>query len=283
MKPELIETRVHDRIVVWTAGGETIQTSYGTNAIAVIGDGAALLVDPLVAPAHGRALQAALRAHTDAPVRYVLFTHHHTDHTLGAAVFEDAGAALISHRACRERMAEEHPGLIAARREQADLAELFADARPVLPSITFDEALVLHVGGLEVEVWHPGWGHTPGDAFLFVPDARVAICGDLIFAGYHYNYEDVSSLAGVREGLRALGALDADVFIPGHGAPGGPELLDAQAAYHDAVEAILAETAAGPGQEAETAGDEAAVADALRRRFPDYRLGIVTPAAARLR
>jgi len=273
---ELIETRVRDNVFVWTLGGETMQTAYGTNAVGVFGEGAVLIVDPLITPAYGRLLATAVRRHTAAPVRFVLFTHHHTDHTLGAAAFEDAGAALIAHRACRERMEEEHPGIIASRKAQPELAELFADARPVPPAVTFDEALVLHIGDVEVEVWHPGWCHTPGDAFLYLPAERVAICGDLVFAGYHYNYED-ASLPGVREGLRALHSLDADVFVPGHGAPAGTDILQAQAIYHETVEAIVK-------SEVEAGQDDGAIAASIRKRFPDYRLGIVTQyAAARVR
>lgn len=274
--PELKETRVRDNVVVWTLGGDTIETAYGTNAVGVFGDRVALVVDPLIAPVYGRLIESAARRVNNAPVRYVVFTHHHTDHSLGAAIFEDAGAALIGHRACRERMEEEHPKIIASRKTQPEISELFADARPVLPSITFDEALVLHLGDLEVEVWHSGWGHTPGDAFLYLPVERVAICGDLVFAGYHYNYED-ASLAGVREGLRALHSLDADVFIPGHGAPGGPEILQEQANYHETVEALVRNGA-------EAGQDDAAIAAGIRERFPNYRLDIVTPQApARVR
>lgn len=273
---EVREIRIRENVFVWTLGGDTIDTSYGTNAVGIIGSDAVSLVDPLIAPAHARLVAAALREHTELPVRYVILTHHHTDHTLGASVFEDGGAILIAHRECRARMADEHPGLIASRQQQPDLASLFADARPVLPSVTFDEGLILHVGGVEVEIWHPGWGHTPGDAFLFLPEERVAICGDLVFAGYHYNYED-ASVTGARAGLRALRALDADLFIPGHGTPGGPELLQSQAEYHDAVERIV-KSAMDAGQ------DDAAAAEAIRERFPDFHLRIVTPtAAARMR
>ena len=273
---DLQETRIRDNVVVWTLGGETIQTAYGTNATAVIGEDAVLVVDPLIAPIHGHRLAQVIRAYTDAPVRYVLFTHHHTDHSWGAAPFEDGGAVLIGQRECRERMLAEHRDLVEQRRAQEDLAALFADARPVPPSITFDEGLVLHVGGVEVEVWHPGAAHTPGDAFLFLPEERVAVCGDLVFAGYHYNYEDASP-DGVRAGLRALESLDADVFIPGHGAPGGPELLSAQAAYHDAVRDLVA---AG----VRDGKDDAAIIEEIRARFPDYRLGLVlATTVARLR
>lgn len=264
---DLQETQIRGNVVVWTLGGDSIETSYGTNAVAVIGDDAVLVVDPLIAPAYGHRLAQKLRALTEAPVRYVLFTHHHTDHSWGAAAFQDDGAVLIGHRECRERMLAEHEPLLEERRAQDEFAHLFADARLVPPTITFDEGLVLHVGGVEVEVWHPGAAHTPGDAFLFLPEERVAVCGDLVFAGYHYNYED-ASLDGVRTGLRALESLDADAFIPGHGASGGPELLSAQTAYHDAVREILA---------AGGAKDDEALVEELRARFPGYLLGMVLP------
>ncbi len=267
----LAETVVRPNVFVWTLGGETLNSSYGTNCIGVVGDGAVLLVDPLIAPTHARLVEEALRRHTRTPVRLVAFTHHHTDHTLGGAWFAGQGATIIAHRACREGMAAEHPALLAARRRAAETAELFADAVPVLPDVTFDEGLTLYVGDLEVEIWHAGWGHTPGDAFLFLPAERVAICGDLVFSGYHFNYEHASA-TGLREGLRALRALDADTFVPGHGPLGGAEILDAQEEYHVVVESVVRESAA--------AGlDDAAVAAAVRARFPDYLLAIVIPAA----
>lgn len=274
--PALSETRVRPHVIVWTLGGESMQTSYGANCVAVIGADAVLLVDPLIAPAHARLVETMLRRHTEAPVRLVALTHYHTDHTLGAAYFLAQGAEVVAHRACRERMAEEHPGLIAARREAPETLGLFSDASPVLPTVTFDEGLTLHVGGVEVEVWHPGWGHTPGDAFFFLPGERLAICGDLVWSGYHVNYED-ADLSGVREGLRALRALDADTFIPGHGPAGGAEILEEQAVYHGALETIVRKGTAN-GLE------DAALVDQIRARFPAHRLGILLPiAVARLR
>ena len=74
----------------------------------------------------------------------------------------------------------------------------------------------------------------------------------------------------VRESKKALEALDADVFVPGHGPPGGPEVLAHQAAYHEAVQDLIA---AGVAQ---GASDEALVQQ-IRQRFPDYRLAMVLP------
>lgn len=269
--PALHETQIRDSIFVWTLGGDTIQTSYGTNCIGIIGSDAALLVDPLIAPAHARLVDDALKGKTNAPVRFVVLTHHHTDHALGSSYFANREGVVISHRACRELMAGEHPQIIAERRARPELRELFADTDSVLPSVTFDEGLVLYAGGIEVEVWHPGWGHTPGDAFLFIPEMGVAVCGDLVFNGYHYNYEQ-ASLAGARKGLQALASLDAETFIPGHGAPGGSDVLDAQTRYHDAVEKIVS-AGLSAGEE------EAAITAEISRRFPDHLMRTVIPFA----
>ena len=270
----LSETEVRPTIIVWTLGGETIDTSYGTNCTAIMSPDGVVLVDPLIAPAYARLVEAALHARTAAPLRAVVLTHHHTDHALGSSWFARQGIPIVAHHVCRERMAAEHPQLIESRRQNPQTRELFADAESRLPTVTFDEGVTLHIGSLETEVWHPGWAHTPGDAFLFVPSERVAICGDLLWNGYHYNYED-ASLPGIRRGLDALRALDADTFIPGHGAATGSGAIDENAAYHDEVEALIR----GAGDK-----DAPAVAADLQARFPEYRLRIVLPTAvARVR
>jgi len=251
-----------------------MDTSYGTNCTAIMSPDGVVLVDPLIAPAYARLVEAALRARTAAPLRAVVLTHHHTDHALGSSWFARQGIPILAHHVCRERMAAEHPRLIESRRQHPQTRELFADAESRLPTVTFDEGVTLHIGSLETEVWHPGWAHTPGDAFLFVPSERVAVCGDLLWNEYHYNYED-ASLPGIRRGLDALRALDADTFVPGHGAVTGSGAIDENDAYHDTVEALVR----GAGDK-----DAAAVAADLEARFPEYRLRIVLPTAvARVR
>ncbi len=253
---------------MWSFEGDGPSAAYGANCVAVAADAGVLLVDTLLSPWHARRVEQALRQKTDRPVRLVLLTHSHADHTWGAVHFVRQGALLVSHRACRERMAADHPGQLAARRAQPEAAELLGEVVLVLPSVTFDEGVGLHLG-VEVEVWHPGHGHSPGDAFVYLPDDGVAICGDLVFHGFHFNYQD-ADLQGARRGLEALRSLDAEVFVPGHGAPGGPELLRAQAAYHDAVEEVVRQAmSAGKG--------EAEVTAELRARFPGYRLESALP------
>ena len=95
---ELRETRIRDNVRTWTLGGESMATSYGSNATAVAGKSGVLLVDPFITPAHARLLERAVRAMTPVPVRFVLLTHHHTDHALGAGYFAAAGTEVIAHR-----------------------------------------------------------------------------------------------------------------------------------------------------------------------------------------
>ena len=264
----LVETRLTDDMWVWTLGGEKIATSYGANCTAVIGRTSVLLVDPFIAPAHARLVEEKLLEKTPLPVRHVVLTHHHTDHALGAGWFAARGATVHAHRACRDRMAAEHPALIESRRRQPEIASLFRDAEPYLPESVFDQSLTLDLGGRHVQVFHPGHNHTPGDAIVHVPDSATAICGDLVSSGYHVNYEDADAGA-LENGIRFLRSLGARTYVPGHGPAGGPVLLEDQVRYHSEIRT----TVASP--------DASAALDRIRSLFPGYLLEEVLPSALR--
>jgi glyoxylase-like metal-dependent hydrolase (beta-lactamase superfamily II) len=264
----LRRTSVSDAVDVFTLGGDSALTSFGANATAVYGDGAVLLVDPVIAPAHARLLEAAVRERTKAPIRFVVLTHHHTDHALGAAYFARKGSVVAAHRLCAKRMAADHPRLIDERRAQPELAGLFADAAHVPPSALFEERLDFDVEGISVRVRPAGHAHTPGDALLLVGDDLV-VTGDVVSNGYHVNYED-ASLDGAEAAARDLLAGPGRLFVPGHGAPGGREIVERQLAYHRAVREELGRAEGG--------------AQALRERHPGYRLAsVVDETVARLR
>lgn len=252
MTATLRETRLRENVWVWTLGEDRIETSYGANCTAVIGGESVLLVDPLIAPALARMVETAVQEKTSLPVRHVVVTHHHTDHALGSGWFSGRGATVVAHRACRDAMAAEHPGLIEARRQVPRLAELFRDAEPRLPDIVFDHAVSIDLGGAQAHVFHPGRGHTAGDLVVHLERESVAICGDLVSAGYHVNYVD-AAVEALENGLRRLRGLGVRTYVPGHGAACGAEILDTQLRYHAAAGA-------------------ASSADELRSRFPDYLL-----------
>lgn len=257
MTAALRETRLRRNAWAWTLGGDRIETSYGANCVAVAGRDSVLVVDPFIAPAFARLVEAALREKTSLPIRHVVLTHHHTDHALGASWFGGQGASVMAHPACREAIAAEHPGLVRARREIPQLAELFRDAEPHLPTALVEESVEIDLGGSRARVFHPGAGHTAGDLVVHFESEQLVACGDLVSVGYHVNYED-AAVEKLGNGLRALSDLDAQTYVPGHGPAGGAEILDEQARYHAAVAA-------------------AAEVSQLRDAFPDHALAEVLP------
>jgi glyoxylase-like metal-dependent hydrolase (beta-lactamase superfamily II) len=101
----------------------------------------------------------------------------------------------------------------------------------------FDDRLEVRGSSRLVELVAVDRGHSAGDAYLLVPDARVAFCGDLLFAGCHPFLAD-GDLAGLRAALRALEATGANWYVPGHGPVGGVAALRALADYVDDLEQL---------------------------------------------
>lgn len=265
----LAETRLTEHVSVFTYGGETLATSYGSNATVFFGTGAVVVVDPFVSPSQAATLGARIASRTDAPVTHVVITHHHTDHALGASWFAARGAEVIAHAEAGRRMALEHAGLIAARRQDPAVAALFERAVPYLPSRLVSTGFALEAGGLRLEVFHPGRAHTPGDLCVFAPDLGILVSGDLVSTGYHANLED-ADVAGWRSGLDALRGIPFRALVPGHGPAGGRDAVEAQMEYLSQAEKLVRETPKTAGQ--------AEAASALKRAFPGFRLEIVLPA-----
>lgn len=271
----LRETVVNDRVLVLSTGGEDLPSGWGANAVAVLGDGATLLVDPLVAPAYARELKRLLAARGAGPVRWVVTTHHHTDHSVGASVFAADGAEVISHAVAAERMAAEQPAILAERRESPEVGALFADAVPAAPTRTVTGPIELSIGGVRAVIRPCGPAHTPGDLRIDLPGLGVVVTGDLVFHRYHPNLEH-ADLDGWKRGLAELLLEPAGTtFVPGHGAPGGREIVEAQLAWFDAaVEEVRRAGASGLG--------DGEVVERFRARFPGYRLEAVLPTAVRV-
>jgi cyclase len=265
--PALHETVLSPALLVLTLGGDRLATSFGVNCVALASDAGTLLVDPMIAPAHARLVEEALRRHGFPEVRHVVVTHHHTDHALGAGWFAGRGVEVIAHAGCAAGMAAQHPALVASRRALPEVASLFADASPFAPRVQFTERHALALGDVEVEVIHLGPGHTPGDAVVCLPSEGAIACGDLVSRGYHFNYEE-ADVAALPRRLDDLERLPASLYVPGHGPPGGREMLHEQARYHLEV-ASLVRSAASP----EAAG--AAIAE----RYPGFALPEAIPSA----
>lgn len=204
---------------VYAVLGDTGRGSEGRpNAGFIVTDDGVVVVDALASPREGEALLRTIRGVTRQPVRWLVLTHHHPDHTFGAVVFRRAGARVIAHPDARTLASEGGPdalvadwvrvvGLDAMRGFQ------FADSadRPVSGSDTLD------LGGRTIVITHPGAGHTPGDLMVWLPKERVLFAGDLLVEDGVTMVVD-GSAAALRRCLDVIDRLRPGVVVPGHGA-----------------------------------------------------------------
>ena len=159
-----------------------------------------------------RAYQEAIAAVTPAPVRTVVNTHHHGDHTFGNALFP--GATLVGHERARAEAIAFGPARDLPFWENPDWGDLPLDP----PFLTFTDEIALHVGDLRVQVRHVGTAaHTTNDVLVWIPDRSVLFCGDLVFNG-GTPFLLMGSVAGCADVLEnVVRPLGARTVVPGHG------------------------------------------------------------------
>lgn len=191
------------------------------NAGVVVLEDAVLVIDTHMVPSAARELLTKVHSVTDLPVRYVVNTHWHPDHTQGNEAYRAAfpsDVIFVSHDMTRADIAVLGVERLERDRRNLDEGPLRAELRRlelVLPNLTFSQSLQLTVGSRVVQILYFGRGHTRGDAVVYLPRERVAFVGDLVTGGPPFA-RDGFPIAWI-ETLRALRELDIDVLVAGHG------------------------------------------------------------------
>jgi len=240
--------KITDGVYYATATGSMIT---GSNNVAIVGDRDVLVVDTGTSPAAARAFQEDLRAITNKPVRYVVNTHFHYDHTDGNQAY--AGKAdIIAHEYVRTAMQtmdvlhsepfqtsqltnvpkriQDLQTQIASERDaarkqtlQQQLAvaqqgwEQLKEIKPTPPNVTYSTKKVIDLGGREVQLLFLGRGHTNGDTVIYLPREKIVSTGDLMESQVAYmgNAQFDEWIAT----LDVLRKMDFSTDLPGHGAP----------------------------------------------------------------
>jgi len=195
------------------AGNVHMLVGSGGNIGLMAGDDAAFVVDDQFAPLTPKIL-AAIKAITPQPVRFVMNTHWHFDHTGGNENMGQAGALIFAHENVRKRMSTEQ-FIEALNRKQP------ASPPGALPVITFNDTVSFHLNGDSIVVFHVAPAHTDGDAMVMFTKANVVHTGD-VFVSAGFPFVDRSS-GGTINGIisateRLVAVTNADTkIIPGHG------------------------------------------------------------------
>lgn len=231
--PAIVE--LADGVFARMAGAD--RTLGFTNSGIVVGDDSVLVVEGLAVPRHARDLIADVRRLTSRPLRYVVNTHSHWDHSFGNEAFGEA--LVIGHANARtelETVGEEYRRRVLERHDAFEFEVGAVRIRP--PELTFDTRMALHFGGRPIDLRYFGRAHTAGDIFVHLPADGIVFTGDVA---------QVRLFPLVTDGFltewpaTASGALDlgAAKFVPGHGTLGHePDFVEAR----DLMAEILAKT-----------------------------------------
>ncbi len=185
----------------------------GSNAGFIVGPNGVVVVDTFVDVAPARDLLAEIRKVTDLPIRFVVNTHYHLDHTGGNAVFSAAGATVLAQRNLRGWLRTENLKFFGATPKPEDKARVEA---LVLPDMVYTDAVDIYLGPRKIEVRYM-LGHTGGDSVIIVPDANVVFGGDLIWQKHLPNLIDATTDAWVKTLEKLLADHPTATFVSGHG------------------------------------------------------------------
>ena len=223
---------------------------FGSNNVVIVNDDDVLLVDTGTSPANARAFVADVKMLSNKPVRYVVNTHWHYDHTDGNSIFgpevqiiahdyvrtaittfdvlnrepyrTSQGTAAAQVEDLKKQVAAEKDATrkTALNKQLADAENILVqlkEIKPTPPNVTYSSKIVLHRGQREIDLMFLGRGHTGGDTVVYLPKEKIVATGDLMesrpaYMGDAFFDEWVTT-------LDALKKLDFDVDLPGHGVP----------------------------------------------------------------
>ena len=194
----------------------------GSNNVVIINDDDVLLVDDGTAPATARALVEDIKLLTSKPIRTVVNTHFHYDHTDGNSIF-GPNVEIIAHEYVRTAIQtldvlHREPYLTSQLRLSASERDQLKEVKPTPPTRTYTSQLILHKGRREIQLLFLGRGHTAGDTFVYLPQDHIICTGDMdegarvAYMGDAFPDEWIATLEKLKH-------LDFTRVLPGHGVP----------------------------------------------------------------
>jgi len=191
---------------------------FHSNIFIVTEDGV-IATDPL-SPAAAKACLAEIRKITDEPVRYVIYSHDHTDHIAGGDVYK-GDASFVAHRNALERITVRGINEI------------------VIPDLLVDDEYTLELGGKKVQLVHTGRVESASGLAIYIPEDKILMWVDAVRSfGAPYRYLEGYDLPDFRNALKMMRTWDIDVVVPGHGPPTDKNRLILFANYFDDMQAI---------------------------------------------
>jgi len=218
--------RITERIHMITDAEESV------NAVFLATEWGSIVIDTMRTPKDGELLKEHVNANTAKPIRLVINSHFHGDHTFGNTAFS---APKVATETTRKLM---NTRLLDSWREIAD------DVPIPLPDITFTDRLDIHTSRRTIQLREVG-GHAPGTLIVYIPEDSIVCTSDLIFSGRLPFMADADLAQWIRT-LQDIESMNIEHVIPGHGAPGSVDIITEQRTwlenFRDQAKAVLQKT-----------------------------------------
>jgi len=186
--------------VYWTQGGD------GGNTGIIVGKGGVIVIDAKTTPASAKEMLGDIAKLTTEPINTVIITHSDQDHVNGLAAFP-SGLTIIAQENCKKEMEESESSKNPAPADR-------------MPTKTYDKKENTTIDGVRLELLHVAPAHTSGDTIVYIPAQKIVFTGDIIATQFPYpiiHLEKHGSSEGWIQTAKALVALNATTYVPGHG------------------------------------------------------------------
>lgn len=210
--------KVSDRVYALVGDlGQRSPENLGHNMTSgfIVADDAVAVVDPGACRAGAKRIEAAVRAVTDKPIRWVINSGAQDHRWLGNGWFKERGATIVASLAARDHMAASAEAQLAGIKKW--VGKGCDGTEPVLPDVTFKDSYALPLKGVRVELRFTGGAHTPGDAFVWLPEEDTLFTSDAVYVQRLLGLFPNGATRWIRSLEFMRDELKPKVIIPGHG------------------------------------------------------------------
>ena len=203
--------KINDQFYMLVGGGGNVGVFVSDDNVILIDNKYEIIEDVLM---------TSLREITDKPIKYIINTHFHHDHSDGNRAFGKQGIPIISHQNAKKRMMEDAELYGGILEFINDFVQPKYEANS-LPVITYDSKMTLSEGSEEIELYNFGNAHTDGDSIVVFKNSNIIHTGDA-FVTYGYPYVDLNNGGSIKGLIDFLGTLEYlcdenTIIMPGHG------------------------------------------------------------------
>lgn len=193
-----------------------------------------VLIDTGQTPKDSHIVMAALKKLTSRPVRFIIHTEPHQDHTVGNFVFSPPGIVIAHAGATASMKNADNPENIEKRMAVSpEMREAYKGYRLVTPNIEYRDKMTLNVGDRTLELYYLKNVHSEADTAIWLPKERIVFTAASVTVKRFGNHRPFVSIPDTLSAIKMMKALNPEVVVPGHGDPGTVKILDDMERYYN--------------------------------------------------